>query len=136
MPNVSLQHLSALYIVDRGLTFESAHDFARMNDPRIAALRGRVTLVPSEALQKSGGRQAIITIVTDEGKELRHHTRHVRGTWGNPMPRDEVDAKARDLIAPLLGAATTDQLLGQLWALETLDAKALDALLELTRIPG
>lgn len=134
MPNISLQHLTALYIVDRGLTFESAHDFARMADPAVSDLRARVKLVPSEEIQKSGSRGAIVTIVTRDGKELRHHTRHVRGTWGNPMPRAEVDAKARDLIAPLLGAAATDTLLAQLWSLETLDAPALEKLMTLTRI--
>jgi 2-methylcitrate dehydratase PrpD len=134
MPNVSLQHLTALYIVDRGLTFESAHDFARMADPRVAALRARVKLIPSEEIQKAGGRQAIVTIVSEDGQELRHHTRHVRGTWGNPMPRAEVDAKARDLIAPLLGPAKTDELLAQLWVLETLDAKDLDNLLAQTQV--
>ena len=132
MPNISLQHLTALYIVDRGLTFESAHDFARMADPVVAALRARVKLVPSEELQRSGGRQAIVVIETEDGATLRHHTRHVRGTWGNPMPREEVDAKARDLILPLLGRERTDTLLEQLWRLETLDAAALDRLPELT----
>jgi 2-methylcitrate dehydratase PrpD len=134
MPNISLQHLSALYIVDRGLTFESAHDFARMADPVVAALRARVKLIASEALQRAGGRQAIVTIETDDGRTLRHHTPAVRGTWGNPMPREEVDAKARDLIVPLLGQERSETLLAQLWRLETLDADALDRLLELTRI--
>jgi 2-methylcitrate dehydratase PrpD len=88
MPNISLQHLSALYIVDGGLTFESAHDVPRMADPVVAALRAKVKLVPSEALQRDGGRQAIVTIETEDGATLRHHTRAVRGTWGNPMPRE------------------------------------------------
>lgn len=134
MPNISLQHLSALYIVDRGLTFESAHDFARMADPAVAALRARVRLVPSEELQRSGGRQAIVTIETDDGRTLRHHTRAVRGTWGNPMPREEVHAKAHELIAPLLGAQRADGLLAQLWRLETLDASAVDRLIDSMRI--
>jgi len=34
----------------------------------------------------------------------------VRGTFENPMPRDEVIAKASDLIAPVLGAATFTKL--------------------------
>jgi 2-methylcitrate dehydratase PrpD len=134
MPNISLQHLTALYIVEHGLTFESAHDFARMADPVVTALRSRVRLVASDELQRSGGRQAIVTIETDDGRTLRHHTRHVRGTWGNPMPRAEVDAKARDLVQPLLGQTRTDDLLGQLWRLETLDARALDRVLDLARL--
>ncbi|WP_157792900.1 MmgE/PrpD family protein [Bordetella genomosp. 8] len=136
MPNISLQHLSALYIVDRGLTFESAHDFARMADPVVAALRARIKLVPSEALQRSGGRQAIVTIECDDGRTLSHHTRAVRGTWGNPMPREEVDAKARDLIVPLLGHDRAQTLLSRLWRLESLDAHAVDQLADLTIVGG
>jgi 2-methylcitrate dehydratase PrpD len=133
MPNLSVQHLVALYLTDRGLTFASAHDVPRMADPAVAALRARVSLIPSEEIQKSGSRQSIVTITTRDGQVLRHHTKHVRGTWGNPMPRQEVDAKARDLIAPLLGDQSTAELLEQLWRLETLDAAALDRLMAMTK---
>jgi 2-methylcitrate dehydratase PrpD len=134
MPNISLQHLTALYIVERKLTFESVHDFARMADPRIAGLRARVKLVANEDLQRSGSRQAIVTVTCRDGTVLRHHTENVRGTWGNPMPRVEVDAKARDLIGPLLGSSATSGLLDQLWSLEKLDAGQLDRMLALTTI--
>jgi len=50
------------------------------------------------------------------------------------MPREEVDAKARDLIEPLLGRATTADLLAQLWVLETLDAPAIHQVLALTKL--
>ncbi len=136
MPNISLQHLVAIYIVDRGITFASAHDFARMQDPKVAALRAKVKLIPSKPLEESGSRQAIVTIESETGPTLRHHTEHVRGTWGNPMPREEVDAKARELIEPLLGRATTADLLAQLWVLETLDAPAIHELLALTKLPS
>lgn len=134
MPNISLQHLTALYIIDRGLTFASAHDFERMADPPVAALRAKVKLVASEEIQKAGGRQAIVTIVTRDGRTLRHHTPAVRGTWGNPMPRAEVHQKARDLMAPILGGGRADALLEQLWVLETLDAPTLDRLLASTAV--
>ena len=134
MPNISLQHLVAIYIIDRGLSFASAHDFARMQDPQVAALRAKVKLIPSKPLEESGSRQAIVTIECETGPALRHHTEHVRGTWGNPMPRVEVDAKARDLIEPLLGRATTEDLLAHLWVLETLDAPAIHKLLALTKL--
>ena len=43
----------------------------------------------------------------------------VRGTAENPMPRGEVAAKARDLMAPVLGAAKSAKLIDTLLALET-----------------
>ena len=42
----------------------------------------------------------------------------VRGTTANPMTRDEVVAKARDLIAPVLGGATCARLLDKVQTLE------------------
>ena len=43
----------------------------------------------------------------------------MRGTVRNPMPRGEVVDKARDLIAPVLGTATTQKLIDALLAIET-----------------
>jgi hypothetical protein len=75
---------------------------------------------------KSGGRQAIVTITTNEGQTLYKHVQHVRGTWGDPMPRSEIHEKAKDLLEPVIGAASADALLSSLWNLENLDASELD----------
>ncbi len=128
MPNICLQHLVALYLVDRTLSFDSVHDPARIDDPRVLAVRSRVKLVASEALLRDGGRQAILTLQARGGQVLRKHVRHVRGTWGDPMPRAEIDAKARDLLQPVVGASATERLLQTLWNLEHLDAGELDTL--------
>jgi hypothetical protein len=52
------------------------------------------------------------------------------GTWGNPMPRSEVDAKARDLIGPVLGSERTSQLLSSLWRLEQINREEVAALIK------
>jgi ATP phosphoribosyltransferase-like protein len=130
MPNICLQHLVALYLVDRKLTFDSVHDYSRMDDPRVRDIRNKIQLISSDALMKSGGRQAIVKITTLDGQALNKHVQHVRGTWGDPMPRAEVDAKARDLLAPILGNEPTSLLLSSLWQLEYLSADELNALIE------
>ena len=43
----------------------------------------------------------------------------MRGTAANPMTKDEVIAKARDLIVPVLGAATFQKLSDTVFALES-----------------
>ena len=45
-------------------------------------------------------REGIVDVVLNNGMRLSEHVTAVRGTFDNPMPRDEVIAKARDLIAP------------------------------------
>lgn len=132
MPNISLQHLLALFLVDRELTFSSVHDVSRMNDAAVLALRARVKLIPNLELQLSGGRQAIVRVILNSGEVLRHHTPRVRGTWENAMSRDEVHAKAHELIKPIMGAQATATLLNGLWKLEMLDAAELTALIKST----
>jgi 2-methylcitrate dehydratase PrpD len=131
MPNICLQHLMALYLVDRKLTFDSVHDAQRMEDPQVRAVRKNIQLIPSKDLMNSGGRQAIVDIVTTDGQTQHKHIQHVRGTWGDPMPRSEVHEKAKDLLDPVIGESASTQLLAALWNLENLDANTLDRLLQI-----
>ncbi len=112
MPDVCLQHLLAVTLLDGDLTFAAAHDRARMDDPAVRALRARIVAEPSAELTAARPpRQAIVTIETRDGRRLSHHTRAVLGTPANPMPADQVVHKARDLIAPALGGEKTDRLI-------------------------
>ena len=43
----------------------------------------------------------------------------VRGTAENPMTRDEIVAKSRDLMVPVLGEAKTAQLIERTLALDS-----------------
>jgi 2-methylcitrate dehydratase PrpD len=127
VPNISVQHLIALMIVDGTVTFRSSHDFARMNDPKVAAMRGKVALKGVLALEKAKpARQAKVEIFPKAGKKVSEHVRAVRGTAANPMTRAEVEAKAYDLTAPVLGAARAKKLIAAIWSLEaTEDIRAL-----------
>jgi 2-methylcitrate dehydratase PrpD len=118
-PDLCLQHLAALMIVDRGASFASVHDVARMSDPKVLAVRKLVELVPSQELQIAvPARQAIVRIDTADGRSLSHRTQVVRGTARNPMDAKEVEAKARELMAPVLGAGRADELIAAIANLE------------------
>ncbi len=79
MPDICLQHLVAVMLVDKTVSFRAAHD----------------------------------------------------GTPENPMTRDEVVAKARELMAPVLGAATCSSLIERVLALDTVkDVRELRPLLQ------
>ncbi|ESR26617.1 MmgE/PrpD family protein [Lutibaculum baratangense] len=132
MPNVNVQQLVSLALVDRGLTFEAAHDYDRMNDPAVQEIRRRIDLVYSPELTEARpARQAIMSVRTKSGRELRHHTIAVKGTPANRMTRDEVVAKARDLMEPHVGQETSDRLIDSLLNIETLkDLSSLRPLLQ------
>jgi 2-methylcitrate dehydratase PrpD len=106
MPDVCVQHLAAIALIDGTVTFAAAHDHGRMADPDVRALRARMRLVPSPELTAAiPARQAIVEIRTRGGETLRHHASRVRGTPDNPMDQAEIEAKARDLVDPILGPA-------------------------------
>jgi 2-methylcitrate dehydratase PrpD len=112
MPDVNVQHLLALLLVDGNLTFHSVHERARMDDPAVRAVRAKIVLVPSEELLHARPRrQAIVEIALADGRTLTQRTRAVRGTADNPMTRAEVEAKAADLMSGVLGASGAARLI-------------------------
>jgi 2-methylcitrate dehydratase PrpD len=122
MPDVNLQHQLSLMLTDGKVTFASAHDHARMDDPALRRLRARIRVV-SRPDAKEGG-QAHLTVRLTDGRRLEQHTPHVRGTPGNPMTTEEVVAKARDLILPVLGPGPGETLIQSLLAIESLESVA------------
>jgi hypothetical protein len=54
----------------------------------------------------------------NDGTQMHEYVKDVRGTAQNPMPRAEVASKARDLIAPVLGAGQADRLITTMLAIE------------------
>ncbi len=120
IPDICLQHLAAVMVVDGTVTFKSAHDTARMKDPAVMRQRAKVQLIPDEELEKRmPQRQAIVEVVLNNGMRFSERVEAVRGTMENPMTREEVVAKAQDLIAPVFGAAKTTKLVDTLLRLES-----------------
>jgi 2-methylcitrate dehydratase PrpD len=132
MPDVCLQHIVAVMLIDKTLTFRSSHDRARMRDPETLRERAKVRLVPDEELERlMPRRQAIVEVTLVDGTQLREHVDAVRGTAHNPMTREEIIAKARDLMTPVLGAATCASLIERVFGLENVkDIRELRPLLQ------
>ena len=111
-PDLCVQHLIALAIADGGATFASVHDRARMRDPKVLAIRKLVEVVPSTEMQQATPlHQTTLKIVTADGRTLSNHVAVVRGSARNPMDAKEVEAKALDLMGPVLGAARANEVI-------------------------
>jgi 2-methylcitrate dehydratase PrpD len=120
MPDICMQHMVAIMLIDKTVTFRSVHDRARMKDPAVLRQRAKVDVVADPRIDaRRPRREAIVELTFADGTQLSEWVRDVRGTADNPMTRDEVVDKARDLIAPVLGTAATSTLIGKLLALET-----------------
>ena len=119
MPDVNVQHIIAVALVDGGITFESSHARERLTDPRVLAVRSRVELVADTALVDAAApRSGLVEVTTSDGRRVSQFVKHARGTPENPLDTDGVNAKARELIVPVLGAQRTDALLERIGALE------------------
>jgi 2-methylcitrate dehydratase PrpD len=131
MPDINMQHMCAVMLMDGTVTFKSSHDEKRFRDRKVLEFRKKIDLHGDDALTKTmPARQGIVEIVLRDGRSLRHHTTAVRGTAENPMTRAEVDAKSYDLIAPVTGKARARKLCDAVWNLEKLpDVRKLRPLL-------
>jgi 2-methylcitrate dehydratase PrpD len=110
----------AVMLIDRTVSFDAAHDVARMRDGAVLRERAKVELVGDAELEaRAPRREAIVEVALADGTELSEHVKAVRGTSDNPMPRAEVVAKCRDLITPVLGAAKCAALIERVLALES-----------------
>jgi 2-methylcitrate dehydratase PrpD len=103
-----------------------------MQDPTVLRHKAKVRLVPDEELERLyPRREAIVEVALADGEKLVERVGAVRGTSDNPMTRDEVAAKVRDLTAPVLGAARAARLIETVWTLETVkDVRSLRPLLQ------
>ena len=119
MPDICLQHMVAVMLIDKTASFQAAHDKARMKDPAVLAVRAKVQLVPSEELEKlEPARQAIVEITLNDGTVLSDRVTDVRGTVDNPMTREEVIQKCRDLVEPVLGKENCNNLVDKIIGIE------------------
>ncbi len=119
MPDINVQYLLAVTLLDRGLTFEVAHSYERMNDPAVLEVKKRIKLVEDPELSAAKvPRQGIVEVLTKDGAKLREHVVSVRGTVENPMTTEEVEKKCNELLTPVLGAVRSQELINKIWNLE------------------
>jgi 2-methylcitrate dehydratase PrpD len=132
IPDICLQHMIAVMLLDKTVTFASAHDKERLKNPDTLRERAKVQLIPDPELERLMPlRVAIVNVTLQDGSRLTQRVANVRGTPENPMTRDEVIAKGRDLIAPVLGTARCSSLIEKVFSLETLsDIRELRPLLQ------
>ncbi len=120
IPGICLQHMVAVMLLDKTVTFRTAHDVARMKDSEVLRQRAKIQLIKDEELQNLMPlRVAIVDIKLVDGTHLTKRVDNVRGTPENPMTREEVVTKATDLISPVLGAAIATKLVERVMNLES-----------------
>jgi 2-methylcitrate dehydratase PrpD len=123
MPDVNVQYALAVALIDGGLTFEASHSYSRMKDPQVLAVKRRVALVADPALiDPAAPRSGRVEVTLRDGRTVSQFTRYPPGTKQNPLDAAAVNAKARALMAPVIGAARTDAVIDRVQALDRLSS--------------
>lgn len=132
IPDICLQHMVAVMLLDKTVTFASAHDKERLKDAATLRERAKVQLIPDPELERLMPlRVAIVDVTLTDGTHLTQRVENVRGTPENPMTRDEIMAKAADLIPPVFGPSRSSSLIEKIFHLESVrDIRELRPLLQ------
>jgi len=121
MPDVNCQHLVAVALVKGAVSFADSHDQALMHDPAIMKETAKVSVQDDPSLMDPAApRSARVEVTMADGKVVSHFTKFPPGTKENPLSVAAVNAKARDLMAPVLGADKTERLIERIKRLEAL----------------
>ncbi len=105
MPDICLQHMVAVMLLDGTASFKAAHDIQRMKDASVLEQRAKVELIFDDELKQfMPVRVAVVEVILKDGTRYSERVEAVRGTPRNPMSRQEVIDKALDLIGPVLGS--------------------------------
>ena len=127
MPSITVQHLLAVMLLDGTLTFATAHDQARMRDPRVLKLRrNHIEAIGDASTAHLRNWRCSMEITLKDGRRLTHQTMAAKGGLGNPLSRQDAEEKALDLMAPVLGKKRSQTLMSALFNIESIkDARAL-----------
>ena len=122
MPDVNCQYLIATALVDGGVSFANSHSREHMSVPQIRAVMERVTVIGDPKLNDPAApRGGLVEVMLKDGRTLSRHTRFPPGTKENPVDTETLNAKARDLMTPVLGARRTEDAIRRLNGLEAED---------------
>ncbi len=107
MPDVNLRYCLAAALLDGSLTFEASHDADRMTTREVVDLGGRIAMLgPLPHLDRFAARVEIVLGDRVFGAE---QGRNVLGRAENPMSKTEVQAKALELMNPVIGETAARQ---------------------------
>jgi 2-methylcitrate dehydratase PrpD len=124
MPALNLRYLSAIILIDGRLDFVSAQSLERMaEDGAARALMQKVDVRHDPAQEAAKGEprteSARVTVRIANGAAHTIYVPYVLGFPSHPMGREDVVAKARELMAPAIGEAKAEAVIGMVMSLET-----------------
>jgi 2-methylcitrate dehydratase PrpD len=118
MPDISLQYILSVLLLDGRITFQNSHDYERHGSTTVRELMRRIHAVPDPTLDAADGPdlatrrtwRANVTLVTRDGRRFTERVDKCRGTADNPMSWDEVASKAHMALTDVMPKNQIDDL--------------------------
>ena len=79
-----------------------------VQDPRVTAVRDRVTAVADDAVREAG---AVVTVRLKDGRSFEETVERCSGSLECPLSDEAMDEKVHGLADPMLGAASTREMI-------------------------
>jgi 2-methylcitrate dehydratase len=114
----SLPYMVAVALADGEVTADS-YRLDRVTDPALRPLMRKISVEPDEAITRTWVAEPAhaIDIVFTNGERLSLRVSYPRGHYQNPATDEDLVAKYRLQVEPLLGASQSEALLETLWSL-------------------
>jgi 2-methylcitrate dehydratase PrpD len=125
MPALNLRYTLSLMLIEGKLDFVSAQSLERMaNDAQVRAMMERIIIAHDPAQEAPAGQprteSARLIVTQASGQKHEIYVPYVVGFPSHPMSREEVEAKALELMSPRLGAARAQKLVERVRSLGAL----------------
>jgi len=113
MPALNIPYLCAVILVDGSLGFDTADSLERKSSDRdVQRLMERVRVTHDPRQEATPRKEsARVTLCLASGHRESTFVEHVKGYPSNPLSREEVEAKARELMSPVLGGVRAQALI-------------------------
>src|SRR6202048_417453 len=83
IPDISVEHMVAVMLLDKTVTFATVHGKARMKDPAVLRQRAKVEVLADPRIDaRRPRREAIVELAFNDGSQLTQWVGDVRGTAG------------------------------------------------------
>lgn len=113
----SLPYVVAVALLDGGVTLASYTD-EKLSSSTVRKLMQKITVVVDDKIEAEwpGTIQIRATVTLADGTSREVHARDPKGTHRNPMKREDIKIKFRQLVTPVLGQKT-DAVFDNAWAI-------------------
>lgn len=111
----SLPYVVAVALLNNGVTLESYTD-DMLSNPKVRELMQKISVVVDAKIEAEwpGTIQIRATATLADGSSREVHASDPKGTYRNPMSREDIQVKFRHLVTPVLGSKT-DSVFGSAW---------------------